>query len=77
MSIVEHIGYFNFCCCSVDATKHNRLGDLVRNTGLDSGQCEVWEVRIKAKLHLALYATKDIIEAEELCYSYGESTRNL
>ena len=66
------------CCCSVDATKtRHRLGHLVRNTVLDSGNCEMREVRIKGKLHLALYATKDIIKAEELCYCYGESTRNL
>ena len=37
------------CCCRDDATKHNRLGHLVRNTGPDRGNCEMREVRIKAK----------------------------
>lgn len=59
--------------CSVDATFSSGQGRLVNDALPNKANCNcvMRKMKVGSRIHLALYALRDIIIGEELRYDYG------
>ena len=55
----------------MDATFSSGLGRLVNDASSNKANCIMKKIKQGAKIHLVLYALRDIMIGEELRYDYG------
>lgn len=56
---------------SVDATFSPRLGKMVNDATGKQQNAAMRQITVDGKLHLAMFAIKDVEEGEEVRYDYG------
>ncbi|PRD26481.1 UNVERIFIED_CONTAM: pr-set7 [Trichonephila clavipes] len=64
----------NTGCYIIDATKESgRLGRLINHS--KKGNLKTQSIYLKENPHLAFFACRDIEPGEELCYDYGDRSK--
>lgn len=58
---------------SIDSTSSDGLGRLVNDSPMKKANCTVKKIPVGRKIHLCLYAAKDIPRNTELRFDYGLS----